>query len=131
MKHLEVVCAIIEKDCSVLAAKRRPGGPTGNKWEFPGGKIKANETPETAIQREIAEELGVAIRPVERLRINHHTYPEFRITLLPIVCEITAREPRAIEHAEIKWMATEKLLYLDWAEADKPIVKGYLARHPE
>ena len=53
MKHLDVVCAIITRKDNVLAAKRHPGGPAGDKWEFPGGKMKVNETSEQAIQREI------------------------------------------------------------------------------
>jgi 8-oxo-dGTP diphosphatase len=128
VKQLEVVCAIITRKDDVLAAKRHPGGPAGGKWEFPGGKIKVNETPEQAIQREIKEELGVTIKPIERLEINHHTYPEFKISLLPITCDITKGEPVAIEHAEIRWIATEKLLDLDWAEADEPIVRQYLSK---
>ena len=128
MKHLDVVCAIIEKNCYVLAAKRRPGGTTGNKWEFPGGKVKINETPEQAIRREINEELGVAVKPIERLAVNHHKYPDFEISLLPIICEITAGEPEAVEHAEIKWLKSEQLLKLDWAEADEPIVRRYLSK---
>ena len=128
MKHLDVVCAIITRKDNVLAAKRHPGSPAGDKWEFPGGKIKVNETPAQAIQREIKEELGVTIKQIERLEINHHTYPEFKISLLPIICEITDGEPMAIEHAEIRWIAIEKLLNLDWAEADQPIVRRYLAK---
>ena len=112
----------------MLAARRQPGGPVGDKWEFPGGKIKINETPEQAIQREIKEELGVTIKPIERLEINHHTYPEFKISLLPITCDITEGEPVAIEHAEIRWIATEKLLNLDWADADLPILRSYLRK---
>ena len=128
MKHLDVVCAIITRKDNVLAAKRHPGGPAGDKWEFPGGKMKVNETSEQAIQREIKEELDVSIKPIERLEINHHTYPEFKISLLPIICEISDGEPVAIEHAEIRWIAPEKLLDLDWAEADEPIVRRYLSK---
>ena len=127
MKKLDVVCAIISREESILAAKRHPGGPAGDRWEFPGGKIEANETPEQAIEREIKEELGVAVNAIKRLTANHHAYPEFTISLLPIICEITQGEPVAIEHAEIRWVASEQLLDLDWSEADKPIVWRYLA----
>lgn len=125
MKHLEVVCAIITRKDDVLAAKRHPGGPAGDKWEFPGGKIKAGETPEQAICREIAEELTCRVRPKKRLKSNFHVYPEFSISLLPIVCEIIEGEPNAIEHAEIRWVVTAQLDSLDWADADRPIVENY------
>ena len=61
MKHIDVVCALIERDGKVLVAKRSAGVSTGGKWEFPGGKIKAGETPEQAVCREIVEELGCEI----------------------------------------------------------------------
>ena len=125
MKHLEVVCAIITRKDDVLAAKRHPGGPAGDKWEFPGGKIKAGETPEQAICREIAEELTCRVRPKKRLKSNFHVYPVFSISLLPIVCEIIEGEPNAIEHAEIRWVVTAQLDSLDWADADRPIVENY------
>ena len=125
MKALDVVCAVIERDGKILAAKRQPGGPAGNKWEFPGGKIKAEETPEQAVCREITEELDCLVRPTRRLKLNFHVYPEFSLSLLPIVCEIIEGEPSAIEHAEIRWVVTSRLDSLDWADADRPIVETY------
>lgn len=123
MTHLEVVCALIERDGKVLVAKRAAGGPTGGKWEFPGGKIKACETPEQAVCREIVEELTCLVRPKRRLKSSFHVYPEFSISLLPIVCEIIEGEPSAIEHAEIRWVVSSRLDSLDWADADRPIVE--------
>tara|TARA_B100001057_G_scaffold134768_1_gene134207 strand:+ start:1768 stop:2163 length:396 start_codon:yes stop_codon:yes gene_type:complete len=125
MTHIEVVCALIERDGKVLVAKRAAGGPTGGKWEFPGGKIKAGETSEQAVCREIVEELGCTIEPIRQLGANNHAYPEFSITLQPILCRIIRGEPVAIEHALIKWVSGDQMESLDWADADVPIAKSY------
>ncbi len=122
MSPLDVVCAVIQRNGKILAAKRRPGGPTGGKWEFPGGKVKNGETPEQAVCREVAEELGCTVAPLRRLKPNLHEYPQFSVLLLPIICELESGEPNALEHVEIKWLQTDELPRLDWSDADEPIL---------
>lgn len=123
---LDVVCAVIERDGKILVAKRQPGGPAGGKWEFPGGKIKRGETADEAICREIEEELGCTVRPLGELNRTLHEYPNFTVSLLPMICELDSGEPKALEHAEIRWLAANQLISLDWAEADLAIVIDYL-----
>ncbi|HME05992.1 MAG TPA: NUDIX domain-containing protein, partial [Bryobacteraceae bacterium] len=67
-----VVAAVIERDNRILIAQRRAGGAHALKWEFPGGKVNAGETPEDALQRELAEEL--AIRATIGPEILHYEY---------------------------------------------------------
>lgn len=59
---LLVVAAVIERDGSYLACRRRAGKAAAGRWEFPGGKVEHGETPHAALEREIGEELGVGIR---------------------------------------------------------------------
>ena len=61
MRHLRVACAIIERDGRVLAAQRSAAMTLPLKWEFPGGKIEAGESPEECLIRELMEELGVTV----------------------------------------------------------------------
>ena len=65
--RLTVVCALIERVDRLLVAQRQSGTTRAGKWEFPGGKIRAGESAETAIVREIEEELGCEIRPTAQL----------------------------------------------------------------
>ena len=93
--------------------------------EFPGGKIRPGENPESCLQREILEELDVQIQITRSLEPVSHEYPDFRITLYPFLCAIGGAEPRLHEHASVTWLPPEELSRLDWAEADFPVLEAY------
>jgi 8-oxo-dGTP diphosphatase len=86
------------------------------KWEFPGGKVEAGETPQQALVREIEEELGAVIS-VERHLARGRSGP---IVLDVYTAQLVAGEPEAREHAEIAWLDADGVRGLDWAEADVP-----------
>lgn len=100
------------------------------KWEFPGGKLQAQESPASCLRREIREELGVEIRILTALPSSDWSYPDFTITLHPFVCRISAGKLHLTEHRAVCWLSPEKLPTLDWAEADVPVLQDYL-RHLE
>ena len=124
--HLNVVCALIERDGRVLVAQRAAGRSMAGSWELPGGKIDAGESAEAAIVREIAEELDCTVRPLERLRGRTYAYPDTTVTLVPLRCVIVAGEPTALEHAQIRWVAPGDLAALDWSGADVAVVDDYV-----
>jgi 8-oxo-dGTP diphosphatase len=128
VRIIPVVCAIIEQDDLILCALRSEKMSLPGKWEFPGGKLEANELPEEALIREIKEELNVEIQIVEALPIAEHAYvPEKIIQLIPFRCVIVSDEsPTPTEHSELRWMKKDELLLLDWAVADIPIVLNYI-----
>lgn len=126
-KHLHVTCAIIEKDGLVLAARRGPSMSMPYKWEFPGGKIKAGETHEECIKREILEELGVVVTITSSLAPSTHSYPGLTVTLYPFRCTLHSGRIDLLEHAEIKWLEPEELTSLDWADADVPVVRNVMS----
>jgi 8-oxo-dGTP diphosphatase len=122
---LEVTCAIIEHNGKILCAQRSSKMPLPNKWEFPGGKVQ-NETYEECLIREIKEEIGVEIQILEQLPSNHHRYSETKtIELIPFRCSLKTFEILLLEHSKVEWLSVEKLKFLDWAEADIPIVNYY------
>lgn len=125
---IPVVCAIIERGDEVLCAQRSANMSLPLKWEFPGGKLECNESAEEALIREIEEELGVRVEIEMALPYSdHHYVPEKCIRLIPFVCSIAPdANPGAREHAELRWVAKNQLLELDWAAADVPIVLNYL-----
>ena len=124
-EHLHVACAIIERDDLVLAAQRSASMRMPCKWEFPGGKIRSGESPEECLHREIVEELAVEIAISGPLPAATHVYPSLTVTLYPFICAILSGEIKLHEHAAAIWLPPEKLLALDWAEADLPVLAAY------
>lgn len=95
------------------------------KWEFPGGKIDLDESPEECLKRELLEELGIQVSLEKSLPCSTYHYPNFAITLHPFVCTITSGEIVLHEHAAINWLLPAELHTLDWAEADVPVIELY------
>jgi 8-oxo-dGTP diphosphatase len=127
-KNLQVSCAIIEKNGLILAAQRSEAMSLPLKWEFPGGKLDPYESAADCLIREIKEELGVFVNIVYSLPSSDWQYPSFAITLHPFVCHLDSDAISLAEHKRIMWVKPEDLFSLDWAEADIPVVRNYLAR---
>jgi len=125
MKHLQVACAIIEDEGKVLCTQRSKAMSLPLKWEFPGGKIDPYELPEDCLRRELIEELGLHINIGRALPPQTHHYPTFAVTLYPFICTIESGEIALHEHAALVWLPPEKLITLDWAEADWPVIEEY------
>ncbi len=126
-KRIKVVCAIIERGDTVLAARRKTGDSNGGLWEFPGGKIKGAETPQEALHREIIEELGVRITILRQLPAINWDYPDKSIELFPFVCTIADDSvPLPLDHEQIGFFIVKEALCLDWAQADRMIIDRYM-----
>jgi 8-oxo-dGTP diphosphatase len=96
------------------------------KWEFPGGKIEKNETPEECLRRELKEELALDVQVGEALKPMTHAYRTFTVILYPFICVIKTGEMVLNEHAAFVWLPPSRLSSLDWAEADRPVLDAYL-----
>lgn len=120
---IEVVCGVILDGDKVLCVQRSKTMSLSLKWEFPGGKIEKNETPEQCLYREIKEELGVAIEILEKLTNSYYDYGSFEIILIPYLCKYLGDEIILSEHKEFQWLLFSELTKLEWAPADIPIVK--------
>ena len=127
-----VVAAVIE-DASgrVLLAQRPAHKHLALKWEFPGGKVDAGESPEVALARELHEELGIAIENLRPLPRFTHDYGTVVIDMIPFVCRLVpgSAAPHAHEHADLRWIAPAQLRDFDLAPADWPVVATYCASH--
>jgi 8-oxo-dGTP diphosphatase len=119
---INVACAIIFKGKRVLATRRSSTMPHPLKWEFPGGKLKGSESPGDCIRREILEELGVEIRPLEVIDPVEHHYDTHSVSLIPVICTIVKGFISPSEHLEYRWVGYDELDELDWLEADLEVV---------
>ena len=125
MKKLNVVAAIIQCGEEILCVQRGPSKfeYIANKYEFPGGKIEVGETKESAIIREIKEELHLDIIAPQFFNTVHHQYPDFFITMHSFICPVEHKGLTLTEHIDQKWLKIDQLHILDWAAADIPIVE--------
>lgn len=123
-KKVSVVGAVIfNEQNKILCALRSTTMSLPNYWEFPGGKIDEGETPQEALVREIKEELSCFITVGEKIEEVEHEYENIVVHLSTYKAYIESGVPKALEHAELKWVHVNKLLELKWAPADLPTVE--------
>ena len=127
-KQIKVVGAVIEKKGKILCAQRGQDKSLAGLWEFPGGKIEQNETPQQALEREIKEELICEVSIKNKIITASYEYDFGIVELTTFFCELIEGEPKLTEHESIKWLPISELSTLEWAPADIPtidaLVKG-------
>lgn len=124
MKNIIVVACLIEKNNTVLIAKRSTGDPNVfGKWEFPGGKVEPDEDERHAIEREIKEEFELEIKANKYITNNVCEYPTKTVDLRLYSCEYVSGKFHLHDHSEYAWVEKDKLLEYDLAPADIPLAK--------
>jgi 8-oxo-dGTP diphosphatase len=103
MKSEDVVAAIIKKGNLYLVTQRNKDKYMGLKWEFPGGKVEANETLQEALTREIYEELNININVYEKIAEERYKDSEINIVLHYFLCSIKDGVISLNEHEAMEW----------------------------
>ena len=103
MKSEDVVAAIIKKGNLYLVTQRNKDKYMGLKWEFPGGKVEANETLQEALTREIYEELNININVYEKIAEERYKDSEINIVLHYFLCSIKDGAISLNEHEAMEW----------------------------
>lgn len=118
------MAAVILDGSRVLACRRAPHKSLAGKWEFPGGKVDANETPEAALMRELREELDVDSIVHELIRTDVSRFEEGTIQLECYRVSLPGRTPsRSTDHDELRWVELQDITSLDWAAPDQEMVR--------
>lgn len=131
-RKLVVAGLIVGDDRRVLITQRRADQTLPLQWEFPGGKVEPGEAPVDALARELAEELGVTARVGRIWDVLFHAYPAFDLVMLVYACRLApGAEPRAIQVADLAWVATDELpAAWDILPADRPLVERLASEGP-
>lgn len=127
-KHINVVGAVLIRDGLVLGAQRSELMSLPLLWEFPGGKIEPDESPQLALKRELREELGVQAIVGDQVETTEYEYDFGLVTLTTFYCSLAKGEPKLTEHAQIRWFTPAELSALEWAPADIPAVKKIIEK---
>ena len=124
---LRVACALIAENGRLFAAKRGPSRRNAGLWELPGGKVEDGETVRACIVRELREELGMAVEPIDEWDPVHHKEPGLNLLLIPVVCRRIGGALEPTEHVETGWFGPAALRKLAWSPADIPVMERWLS----
>lgn len=119
----EVAVGLILHDHRVLLIRRPPHGPLPNRWEFPGGKVEPGETPEGALRRELREEVGLTVGPLEPALVVRHDYDHIRVRLHAFRGHAPSPCVRLDGPATFRWIAPADLSALDLLPGSAPFVR--------
>lgn len=124
-----VVAAVIWDKGKLLVCQRRKWDTFGLLWEFPGGKLEANETPVEGLIRELREELGVEARIGAEIYRTRHRYKDTNepLELAFFLAAADASKMRNLAFEKMHWCAPEELSKLDFLPADCEIVSRLIA----
>ena len=123
-----VAAALIVRGDEVLIGQRRPDQPMASLWEFPGGKIEPGESPEQALARELAEELGIEAkigRPITRIRHNYRHGGAVDLQFFAVL-EFSGEIANQI-YQQVRWVKLADLPTYDFLAADRGLIKDLAA----
>ncbi len=121
---LVAACALVDIDGRVLIAKRPQGKHLAGMWEFPGGKVEENETPEACLIRELGEELGIVVTQacLAPFVFTSHGYDSFHLLMPLYLCRRWEGFATAREHETLAWVRPDALADYPMPPADRPLV---------
>jgi 8-oxo-dGTP diphosphatase len=122
-----VAGALIDASGHVLVQQRPEGGSMAGLWEFPGGKMEVGETPETALIRELREELGIDVITVAPLSFASAPLDTAHLVMLLYECREWRGTPAPIHASALKWVKPDHLRVLPMPPADLPLIASIIA----
>lgn len=106
----------------MLLGQRPQGHSLAGQWEFPGGKIERDESPEEALKRELAEELGIDAEIGPLLLSSAHSYGDVSILLLFFEVRFWKGELKRLQHSDLKWVGRSEFQSLPIPEANRKLL---------
>lgn len=128
--RMVVAAAMVRADGRIFLQKRPEGKALAGLWEYPGGKMESNETPEHALARELAEEIGVHVEPADLVPITFASQPVVGKHMVLLLYALTrwSGDPVGEEGQETGWFTLDQMADLPMPPADLPFIAP-LAEH--
>ena len=128
--HHDVVAGIIRNDDGTILIARRPlEGLLGGLWEFPGGKLEAEETFAEALERELVEELAIRVEVGSLFVKVKHAFTHFKITLHAFECRYIGalppyQEPQCLQVSDWAWVDLTSIEKYSFGKADRQVIQA-------
>ena len=123
---MQVVAAALVRGgaaAQLLIAQRPAGKWQAGRWEFPGGKIEADESPRDALVRELREELGVEVQSAQPLGQFTYDYSDRSVEISLWLVTRFEGEPQGMDGQALRWVSADELPACDLLEADRPMIE--------
>ena len=128
MNHFHVAAGILcDAAGRILITERRGDGPFDGLWEFPGGKIDSSESSVEALNRELAEELGIEVTASKPFMDLRHEYPDRTVDLEFFLVTAWQGNPEGLEGQGLRWVLPSELDPEVLLPADVPVVDALLS----
>jgi 8-oxo-dGTP diphosphatase len=131
MKQVHVAVGVIVSNGEVFLTKRLDHVHQGGKWEFPGGKVEADESVAQALHRELQEEIAIDVLSCLPLLEISHDYGDKLVKLEVFVVDNFQGEPTAQEGQQQGWFSINELSEIDFPEANIAIVEKLTALYAQ
>jgi len=120
---IKVAAAFLIHNAKVLVARRKRPQQLAGKWEFPGGKIEAGETPEACLTRELNEEFGITVKVGKFLADSIHLHDRTAFHILAYHTTWLSGRIVPVDHDKYAWVESRNLLKYDLLPADMELAE--------
>lgn len=123
---INVVAGILKDKDKIMIARKREGKPLAGMWEFPGGKIEKEETPEESLVRELMEEMKIKVKVLDYVDESIYDYGDKVVSLKGYVAEIEEGQITLSDHDKYEWVNPTEAYSYKIAPADIPLLDKFV-----
>lgn len=116
---IRVVAAVIANEGRYLITQRRPTAVLPLMWEFPGGRVEAEESDADALKREVIHRISVQIEVGELISYVSHPYEHYVVDLHLYECRVVSGELRAVNVQDFRWVKSDEFDQYPFTPADE------------
>lgn len=129
-KVVHVAVGVIKQEDQYFLTKRLADSHQGGKWEFPGGKVEADESVHQALHRELKEEVSIDVLTCTPLMQISHDYGDKKVLLDVFVVDNFDGKAKALEGQKEGWFTLAEFTTLNFPAANQAIIDKLQQTYP-